>query len=128
MRSEFIEVDTVEAAQTACPWAAKIVPVDGGFHAFESMDDYNRWLSNTDFELTDIDLPGGQGVNVLLTEGGVVSGAGKIYGVFNNASDANAENADELALSTIGDSKLTDAQKAMAARNSDRLSLKANAF
>lgn len=127
MRQEFVEVSTIEAAYTACPWAAEIVPVEGGFQAFESMDDYNQWLVNTDYELTDIDLPGGQGVGVLLTDGGVVSGAGKIYGVFDNASDANAGNADELALATIGNSTLTDAQKAIASRNSDRLSLKTNA-
>lgn len=126
MRSQFVEVGTIEAAYIACPWAAEIVPVEGGFHAFESIEDYNRWLVNTDYEFTDIDLPGGQGVGVLLTEGGVVSGAGKIYWVFDNALDANAENADELALATIGNGKLTDAQKAMAARNSERLVLKTN--
>lgn len=50
MRQEFVEVSTIEAAQTACPWAAEIVEVEGGFEAFESMDDYNTWSKNTDQE------------------------------------------------------------------------------
>jgi hypothetical protein len=48
MRQEFVEVSTIEAAYTACPWAAEIVEVEGGFQAFESMDDYNTWIKNTD--------------------------------------------------------------------------------
>lgn len=50
MRQEFVEVRTIEAAQTACPWAAEIVEVEGGFQAFESMTDYNNWIKNTDQE------------------------------------------------------------------------------
>lgn len=50
MRQEFVKVSTIEAAQTACPWAAEIVEVEGGFQAFESMDDYTTWSKNTDQE------------------------------------------------------------------------------
>ena len=45
MRSEFLEVATIEAAQAAAPWAAEIVEVDGGFMAFESMADYDLWAA-----------------------------------------------------------------------------------
>ncbi len=30
-------------ARDTAPWAAKIVKVDGGYMAFESIDDYNTW-------------------------------------------------------------------------------------
>jgi len=45
MRSQFIAVDTIEEAWAACPWAAKIVEVEGGFHAFESIADYEVWVA-----------------------------------------------------------------------------------
>ena len=53
MRQEFVEVSTIEAAYTACPWAAEIVEVEGGFQAFESMTDYSTWIKNTDQETED---------------------------------------------------------------------------
>jgi hypothetical protein len=34
---------TLEAAKQVAPWAAVIVEVDGGWHAFESHDDYDTW-------------------------------------------------------------------------------------
>lgn len=43
MRTLFIECDTREEAERAAPWAAVIVEVDGGFKAFESAADYERW-------------------------------------------------------------------------------------
>lgn len=43
MRREFCEVVTMSEAQAKCPWAAEIAEVEGGFLAFESMDDYNSW-------------------------------------------------------------------------------------
>lgn len=43
MRTQFIQVETLEEAQAACPWAAEIVEVDGGFQAFESVTDYETW-------------------------------------------------------------------------------------
>jgi len=45
MRSEFVAADTIEEAEAACPWAAKIVEVEGGFHAFESIADYEVWVA-----------------------------------------------------------------------------------
>jgi hypothetical protein len=50
MRNEFLEVATIDEARAAAPWAAEIVQAEGGFHAFESMDDYNNWAKNTDEE------------------------------------------------------------------------------
>lgn len=44
MRTEFVECGTRKQAQVACPWAAKIVKVEGGYMCFESVDDYNTWL------------------------------------------------------------------------------------
>lgn len=43
MRSQFVQVETLAEAEDACPWAAKIVEVDGGFRAFESVADYETW-------------------------------------------------------------------------------------
>lgn len=43
MRTEFVEVETKEEAETACPWAAIVVEVEGGHMAFESMADYETW-------------------------------------------------------------------------------------
>ena len=40
----------MEQANKLAPWAAEIVEVEGGFHAFESMTDYNNWIKNTDQE------------------------------------------------------------------------------
>lgn len=125
MKSQFFELATIESVYAAAPWACEVVPTDGGFHAFESMDDYNRWLANTDFELTDIVLPGGQGIGVLLTEG-MSTPSGCIYGVFDNANDAKATNADELAIATVGSAMLSAEQIAIARRNTERLGLLAN--
>lgn len=44
MRSEFIEANTLVEAEAAAPWAAEIIKVDGGYHAFESMADYDQWM------------------------------------------------------------------------------------
>lgn len=43
MRTQFIECITRYAARKTCPWAAVIVQVDGGYMAFESIDDYRTW-------------------------------------------------------------------------------------
>jgi hypothetical protein len=43
MRKQFVEVETREEAEQACPWAAEIVEVDGGWMAFESVADYDTW-------------------------------------------------------------------------------------
>jgi hypothetical protein len=43
MRREFLANVTRSVAIRTCPWAAKIVKVDGGYMAFESLDDYQTW-------------------------------------------------------------------------------------
>lgn len=43
MRIEFIQCATIEEARDAAPWAAEIIPVEGGFRAFESADDCATW-------------------------------------------------------------------------------------
>lgn len=43
MRQIMVTVATRQAAQKAAPWAVKIVKVDGGYIAFESIQDYATW-------------------------------------------------------------------------------------
>jgi len=43
MRQSFVEVKTRAQALKTCPWAAKIVKVEGGYHCFESVQDYLTW-------------------------------------------------------------------------------------
>ncbi len=48
MRSEFIPADqaaTREDVLNVAPWAARIVPADGGWWAFESVTDFEQWTS-----------------------------------------------------------------------------------
>lgn len=58
---------------------------------------------------------------VILTEGMTTANGQRIYGVFADEEDARSEGADELALGTIGPDQLTDEQRALAARNTERL-------
>jgi len=44
MRREFVRVTTKKKAQDKCPWAARIVFVDGGCMCFESIHDYATWM------------------------------------------------------------------------------------
>jgi hypothetical protein len=43
MRSVFIEAKNRKEAEDRCPWAAIIILVEGGYLAFESMQDYENW-------------------------------------------------------------------------------------
>ena len=43
MRQAFIECKCRKTAVRRCPWACKIVKVCGGYHAFESWNDYDIW-------------------------------------------------------------------------------------
>ena len=43
MKTEYINALTVKQARLLAPWAAKIVKVDGGYIAFESVSDYQTW-------------------------------------------------------------------------------------
>lgn len=43
MQTQFIVAKTAAEARKLAPWAAKAVKVDGGYMAFESLDDYATW-------------------------------------------------------------------------------------
>lgn len=43
MKQQLIEGTRKEAEKKA-PWAAKIVKVEGGYMAFESINDYKVWI------------------------------------------------------------------------------------
>lgn len=43
MRQQFIECKYRYQAKKACGWAEKIVKVCGGYHCFESYQDYLMW-------------------------------------------------------------------------------------
>lgn len=43
MKKQFVECADRKTAWEKCPWAAKIVKVEGGFMAFESLTDYRTW-------------------------------------------------------------------------------------
>lgn len=40
MRVEFVQVNTRKEAEKQCPWAARIMKVEGGYRCFESVVDY----------------------------------------------------------------------------------------
>lgn len=46
MRTAFIECKSRKTAKRRCPWASKIVKVEGGYHAFESIDDWQTWRAH----------------------------------------------------------------------------------
>ena len=43
MRIKTTETKSRKKAQQECPWACKIVRVEGGYKCFESIDDYKIW-------------------------------------------------------------------------------------
>lgn len=43
MTAKFIQAKTKKEAQEQAPWAYKIVKVDGGYMAFERVQDYETW-------------------------------------------------------------------------------------
>lgn len=43
MQTQFIPATTAAQARKLAPWAAKVVKVDGGYRAFESLADYEIW-------------------------------------------------------------------------------------
>jgi len=43
MRIRFVATVTRRQAAVECPWAARIVRVDGGWMCFESLTDYATW-------------------------------------------------------------------------------------
>jgi len=54
---------------------------------------------------------------VILTDGAIVDGT-KLYGVFATTEDACSDDADELAIGTVGRDQVTAEQVEMAERNS----------
>jgi hypothetical protein len=63
------------------------------------------------------------GQELIVTEGGNVSGSGKIAGLFWSADDAASPEADALAVGTVRWDVLTPEQQAIAGRNSELLCL-----
>lgn len=47
MRKQFIMVDTYEQALDEAPWAAVIIEVEGGWYAWESVQDYQTAMQQT---------------------------------------------------------------------------------
>lgn len=45
MRKQFVECPTRYEAQEICPWACRVLIVDGGFMCFESADDCETFLA-----------------------------------------------------------------------------------
>lgn len=45
MEIELLEVDALVESLEAAPWAAKILEVEGGFLAFESLNDFELWVA-----------------------------------------------------------------------------------
>lgn len=43
MRKTFVECKSYQTARRRCPWAAIIAKADGGYWAFESVEDYAIW-------------------------------------------------------------------------------------
>ena len=43
MRQQFVECKYRYQAIKAMPWATKIIKVDGGYHGFESISDFQIW-------------------------------------------------------------------------------------
>jgi len=43
MKTETITAKSAAEARKIAPWAAKIVKVEGGYMAFESVADYRTW-------------------------------------------------------------------------------------
>lgn len=43
MKQQFVEAKSRKEAEKKAPWAAKIIKVEGGYRAFESLADYKTW-------------------------------------------------------------------------------------
>ena len=48
MKKKFVMVGSRHLAKKMCSWAVKIVKTEGGFIAFESVDDYKVWKKRGD--------------------------------------------------------------------------------
>lgn len=63
----------------------------------------------------------GSKISVIPTEGGFISGRGKIVGLFMSEEDARSVDADKLAWGSISWDSLTPEQQAIAIRNTESL-------
>ena len=48
MRQQYIplaDAPTYADAEALAPWAAYIVPAEGGWHTFEDVKDYHTWIA-----------------------------------------------------------------------------------
>ncbi len=45
MKTETVDCRSRKTAVRRCPWAAKIVKVEGGYKCFESVQDYKTWAA-----------------------------------------------------------------------------------
>jgi hypothetical protein len=43
MRKQFVECSSRKQAEKACPWAEKVVKVEGGYWCFESISECESW-------------------------------------------------------------------------------------
>ena len=43
MKQQCVEAETKNEAREQCPWAAVVAEVEGGYHCFESLADYQTW-------------------------------------------------------------------------------------
>lgn len=59
--------------------------------------------------------------DVILTEGMTNHRGEVIYGVFHGSEDAQGDDADDKAIGTVGSERLTEGQREIAKRNSERI-------
>jgi hypothetical protein len=89
--------------------------------AIEKLREFNHRVTKLGWELVDLPLPVGVETEVFLTEGGHITGCGKIYGVFDSPWHAFQHDADARAIATLGAGSLPPCLQELAVRNSERL-------
>lgn len=47
MRRQFVQAMTTDEAFRLCPWAATVIPCEGGYMTFESIADAEQWQNQT---------------------------------------------------------------------------------
>lgn len=47
MRKQFVECSTTDQAREDCPWAAVVLPAEGGYWCFESVADAETWQAQS---------------------------------------------------------------------------------
>lgn len=87
----------------------------------EKLREFNHRVTKLGFELVDLPLPVGVETEVFITEGGHITGCGRIYGVHDSPWHAFQSDADARAIATLGAGSLPPCLQELAARNSERL-------